>query len=390
MLWFREPEMETDQKILTREFILAFCAQLAFMFILQLLIPTLPLYLKKVGCTEIEIGVLAGVFGIASVLSRPLVGRVLVRVHEKTLMMVGAGLYTVCSVVYLLVPPFWPFLFARIAHGASFGLFHTASTTHIVSISSEGNRTRVLSYFALAMNFAGVAAPPFGVFLVYRFGFDHLFIVCTGVSLCMLALSAALGRSPRTGSHGSGGYDGFLLSRQALPASLVGFTILFTWSSVTTFFPIYATSRGVTNPGLFFTVMAVMLILGRTLGGRIMDIPNRGIVLIPCIASSVAAMAILSISGTQGMFLLAAAVWGAGFAFLMPILLTLALESAGPSHSPVVATFYAISDLGVFLGPLIMGAVVHYTNYTTMFLCLALMALAGMVYSFRFARKERS
>jgi hypothetical protein len=84
--------MKNTPSIFTRDFILAFWAQLAFMSVFQLLIPTLPIYLKKLGSTEIEIGILVGTLGIASVGFRPLVGKVLVRVREKVVTMAGAGL----------------------------------------------------------------------------------------------------------------------------------------------------------------------------------------------------------------------------------------------------------------------------------------------------------
>jgi hypothetical protein len=82
------------RNMLTRDFVLAFCAQMALMPVFQLLIPTLPLHLKSLGCTEIEVGMLVGTLGIASVFARPLAGRALVRVSAKLFMVAGATLHT--------------------------------------------------------------------------------------------------------------------------------------------------------------------------------------------------------------------------------------------------------------------------------------------------------
>jgi predicted MFS family arabinose efflux permease len=375
--------------MLTRDFILAFCAQMALMSVFQLLIPTLPLYLKKLGCTEIEVGMLVGTLGIASVVSRPLAGRALVKVSAKVLLIIGAGFHTVSCAAYLLIPPFWPLLSVRILHGAAFGLLHTTSTTYVVSITDPDHRARILGYFSLTMNFAGVLAPPLGVMLFYRFGSGSLFLACTAVSFCILLASSALRRSTTSASKNSAGDRGFLVSRPALPHSIVGFMALYVWASMITFFPIYATNRGVANPGLFFTVIAIMLILSRILGARILDMPNKRRVILPCLATTTLSMVVLSLSATQPMFLLSAALWGAGTSFLMPSLLALALERAGSSPSPVVATFYAVSDLGVFVGPLVMGVVVHYAGYPFMFFCLSLVGAANLLYFRWFTGRER-
>ncbi len=73
----------TTQKILTRDFILCFAAQFTFTSVFHILIPTLPIYLSRLGSTEAEIGVLIGALFVSSLILRPFVGRGLVRISEK-------------------------------------------------------------------------------------------------------------------------------------------------------------------------------------------------------------------------------------------------------------------------------------------------------------------
>jgi predicted MFS family arabinose efflux permease len=389
LLFVKGFEMQNSQHILTRDFILVFIAQVAFSSALQLLVPTLPIYLKSLGSTEIEIGILIGAFGLASVVSRPLTGRALIRMPEKTFMFAGAALYTISSMAYIVIPPFWPLLFVRILQGTGFGFFHTATTTYIINITEVSKRARAIAYLAVAMNIASAIAPPVGIELANRFGFTCLFLVCAAVSLCMVFVSVALGKScrePVSETSVPGGI--FMLSKEALPPSIVGFIALFVWASLTTFYPLYARSVGIANPGLFFTVMATMLIFCRTLGGRILDIPNRKIVILPCIVICMIAMVILFLCKTQVMFLVAAALWGISHGFLMPALIAFALERAGSSAAPVVATFYAFSDTGLFLGPLVMGVVAQYTSYPFVFLGLFVVSLISLFYFWYITRKN--
>src|SRR4030042_182498 len=139
------------QKILTRNFILAFFAQFAFTSVFHSLVPTLPIYLSGLGSTEDEIGVLIGVFFFSS-------------------------------------------LVLRLFQGMGFAFFQTASMTLIANISPEDHRGQSLSYFYLAINLSGALGPSLGMFLINHFSFTLLFLVCLGLSLCSLLIADQLGR----------------------------------------------------------------------------------------------------------------------------------------------------------------------------------------------------
>jgi hypothetical protein len=69
-------------KIFTRDFVLCFLGQFTFSSVFHILIPTLPIYLSRLGSTEVEIGILVGSIGISSLVFRPFVGRALLRIPE--------------------------------------------------------------------------------------------------------------------------------------------------------------------------------------------------------------------------------------------------------------------------------------------------------------------
>ena len=379
---------QSHRKVLTRDFILTFLAQVAFSFVFQLLIPTLPIYLSRWGSTEIEIGVLVGIFGFTSVAFRPFVGKALMRVRERNFMIVGALIYAVTSIAYLLAPPFWPLLVVRGLQGIGFAFFHTASITLIANMSSGSHLGQTVSYFSLAMNMSAALAPPLGMFLINSFDFAHLFFVCSGLSFCSVLLSRTLGGGQRTLSPGPSTDDGFLVSRKALPPSITSCFSLFIWGALTVFFPLYAVQNGVTNPGLFFTAMAIMLIVGRVLGGRILDVYNKERIILPSLAVCSTSMVVLAFSETLPMFLVAAVIFGAGQALLMPALTVYALDRSGSSPGLAMGTFTAVTDLGIFLGPVVMGIVAHLAGYQIMFLCLALTGFINLCCFHVFVRKR--
>ena len=380
---------QTVRKIFTRDFILVFFAQFTFIIVCHILIPTLPVYLSRLGSGETEIGVLIGSFGVSSLVFRPFVGRALLKIPEKTFMIIGALLFALTSSAYLIAPPFWPFLMVRVFQGVGLAFFNTAAFTLIANISPETHRGQSLSYFFLAQNISLALAPAMGMLLINHFSFALLFWVCLGVSLSSLLITYKLGKrqippvadSPREG--------GLFLNGKALPTSIVSFCFYFIWGGMATFFPLYAIKNGVANPGLFFTALSILLILSRALGGRILDLYSKEKVILYFFSICVLSVIVLALSRTLPMFILAGVIWGVGAGLFNPAIMAYTLDRAGnSSRGPAMGTYTAFSDLGVSLGPATMGILIPFTGYPTMFLCLALVGVINLAYFHVFVRKS--
>jgi MFS family permease len=379
---------QTIRKILTRDFILGFISQFTFSIAYHVLYPTLPIYLSRFGSTEVDIGVLIGILGVSSLVFRPFIGRALLKTPEKNFMIGGAILFAFTFVAYLFALPFWPLFTVRVFQGIGLAFFYTASFTFISNISPGAHRGQTLSYYLLAINISLAISPIFGMFIINHFSFTFLFLICLGLSLCSLFITNKLGKRQVSPFEDSFNEEGFLLSRKALPSSIMSFFFHLTWGALTAFFPLYAINHGVANPGFFFTAVAIMLILGRGLGGRILDLYQRERVILPCLIACVISMAILAFSKSLPMFILVAVIWGIGHAFLFPSLLVYAIDKMGSSRGPGMGTFTGFSDLGMSLGPVIMGIIIYLTSYPTMFLCLALAGIINLNYFYFCVRKK--
>ena len=159
------------------------------------------------------------------------------------------------------------------------------------------------------------------------------------------------------------------------------------WGALAAFFSLYAVSQGVSNPGLFFGVYAVVLILGRGLGGKIIDLYSRERVLLPCLVSYIIGMTVLAYSKNLPMFMLVAVITGAGHAFLMPCLMTYALDLSGASRGPAMGIISAMGDLGMGVGPVLMGIVLRLASFRIMFLGLAVISLINFSYYYLLTKK---
>ena len=380
------------KKILTRDFVLSFFAQFTFSSVFSILIPTIPIYLSRMGAREAEIGVLVGALSVSSLVLRPLIGRALLKIPEKKFMIVGALLYILSSIAYLFAPPFWPLLAVRVFQGFGLAFFSTASFTLVANMIPETHRGQIISYFYLSINFAFALAPYFGMLLINQFNFPFnfkvLFLICIGLSLCCLFITLKLKKMPSVPLADLSSQKQPFLSREALPPAIIAFLITITWGALTAFFPLYALDQGVDNPGLFFAAFAITLIFVRGLGGKILDIYPREKIILPCLFNPIISMAILAFSTTLTMFILVAVIWGMGTAFLYPALVAYTIDRAGSSRGPAMGTFTALTDLGAGMGSVIMGIILQLTNYPIMFLCLALTGVINLLYFYFAIRKK--
>ena len=218
------------------------------------------------------------------------------------------------------------------------------------------------------------------MFLIDEFNFTVLFLVCLGVSLLCLLIANKLGRRQVLQLDDSSTEGGFFIHRKVLPSSITSFFFYFIWGALSTFFPLYAINNGVANPGLFFTAMAITLMLGRALGGKLLDLYRIERVIIFFLTLCIISMTILAFSKTLPMFILVGMIWGIGAAFVNPAIMAYTLDRAGSNRGPAMGTYTAFSDLGVSLGPVIMGIIIPWTGYPIMFLCLALIGVINLSY----------
>jgi MFS family permease len=380
-----------SQKIFTRDFVLCFSSQFTSVSVISVLLPTLPIYLSTLGANKAEIGLLIGVFSVTSLVFRPFVGRMLLRVPEKRFMMMGTLIYLTSSLAYLFAKPFFPFFIVRAFHGAGLACFSTAVFTRVANDAPEAHRGQTLTYFLLSFNLGWAVAPAIGMFCLNRFGFTALFLGCAGLSLCTFLVTLRLGKTQGISSEERLTKMGVFLNREALSSSIISFVSNFLWGAVAAFFPLYAVGHRVDNPGFFYAAYAITVMLIRGMGGKILDVYAREKVILPCFATQTAAMIILVFSTTLPMFILAAALWGIGNSYLIPILILYAVDRADRSQrGPAMGTYTAFSDLGMSLGPVIMGIILQLSSYRVMFIFLAFSGVINFAYFyFSIYRKEK-
>jgi predicted MFS family arabinose efflux permease len=381
-----------DTGIFTRDFLLISIAFFIFQAAYMALIPAVAIYFTKLGSNESEVGVLVGIMGIAALVSRFFVGAILTRYSEKKVMLFGIALSALALLAYIVFRPFWTFFIVRVIQGIGFASVHTAAFTYAVKTISPARRGQGLAYFTLSTFLAMAVAAPFGLFLVNRYSFTLFFLTFASLCLCSFLLSWVVKEGETIGAHRQNiqSYSTTFVEWKIVVPGIAAFLQMFVYGALAAFFPLYALQCGVTNPGLFFTAIGLVTVAGRAFGGRILDTCNKEKMIVTLILIMMVAMGMLSFSNNLPMFIFVGLLYGTGMTFFMPVSMVYALEYSGSSGGPGVATFNASFDLGVALGPAIMGLVVPLTGYPVMFLSLAFICFINLCYFQFYVRKRRN
>src|SRR5262249_55944039 len=89
----------------------------------------------------------------------------------------------------------------------------------------------------------------------------------------------------------------------------------------------FASARGVTKPGLFFSTQAVALLVTRTFAGRVADRYGRNVVIVPGLIAGALGILLLPFATTLPAFLVSAVLWGMGFGCAQPASMALLVDN---------------------------------------------------------------
>jgi MFS family permease len=363
-------------RIASVQFLLLWSGSFAFYLSFYLLLPGLPLYARALGLAEGQIGLIMGAFAISSMIMKPLAGWSADRHGRKPVLLVGAALFLVSSLLYPWSRTVGALLGVRLLHGAGMGFYPAAGAAIVADLSPSARRGEAMGIWGAAGSVALALGPLCAIWIVERSGFDALFGVSAAAALTALVLATAnretlLARGAPAFALRS------LLSRAVLLPSVVVFCLMMTYGAVMAFLAIYAQSRGA-NPGIFFLLMAAVIALARGYAGRLSDRVGRSPVAAAGLVVAAAALAVLASGGGLAVLAAAGALYGLGLGTAQPAAMAWCTDLVTPDErGKALGTFYAAFELGIASGAIGFGAVLARSSFAVMFLSAAAVTLTG-------------
>jgi MFS family permease len=375
-----------------REFARATLTNFAFALSLNAYV-LLPLHVQALGGTEIEIGIVMGLYSAVGIVCQPLIGPWVDALGRRAFMLAGTALVLVASILPVFVDTIGVFALVRVLHGIGFSAYFVAMFSYVVDLVPPSQRGWALGIFGVSGFVATAFAPLVGEWVVRRAGFRALFVVSAALSVVPLLLTLRVrARGPEAATVPAPGWMRGSLEDVVQRHMVVSLFFGLGSGTIFAFLPTFGQSLAVSAVSLFYTAYAGAAIAVRVFGGRLIDTRGRRAVIVPSMFIQASAPALLALMGllvartstTPVVPVLAVAgiLSGAAHGFLYPGLAALVTDLAPPERRATsVGVFSAMFLVGQAAGAFLFGAVAHALGYASMWSVLAFTLLAGAALS---------
>ncbi len=356
----------------------------------------LPLYIKQLGGTEAQIGIVMGMYSAAGIFCQPLVGAWVDRVGRRPFMVFGVSLIAATSLGFNLFSSLPVFAVLRAFQGIGFSAFFVSNYTMVVDLVPPERRGWALGIFGISGLLSTALSPLAGEFVIRRYGFGAFFAMTTLLALATLALAFRIRESG--GAMAAHAHGGRFIREGMADILRVHMALAFFFGlgsgTIFTFLPTFGVLLGVSNLALFYTAYAGAAMFVRALGGGLSDTLGRRAVIVPSMFVQAAATGILAalalLIGARAtipvlpFLFLSGLLAGGAHGFLYPALAALLMdETAEARRGSVVGIFSSVFLAGNALGAFLFGYVSHGWGYGVMWSGLTLLLVAGFTASFR-------
>ena len=374
---------ESQTRLWLKDFLLTWLSRFGVFLAHHVTRPLIPLYLITFGASSTVIGAVMAVFTITATAMRIPVGLYIDSIGRKPFLLYGIIFFAVGKLGYLWAPSILLMLPCRVLHGLGWSGCTTAVSTISADIVPQARRGELMGYAGMASSLASALGPVLGFALYHRFQFTGVFLGASAVLVLsfLFALPVSESQRPQSAPRKSARWlDNIMVKESIDPAIGVAF-LSFGHGGILTFLPIHALQIGLANPGIWFGVYAVCILLSRPIAGPISDKVSRQAVIIPGLILNLAGILLLAFSTSSNGLIAAAIIGGFGTGAAQPALMTLAVDqSSAERRGQSLAQFQFFYDLGIGIGSLTLGALLDLVqqSFLIMYLATAGVALIGL------------
>lgn len=377
--------------LFTRDFVLLCLVTFGYFSSFFFFFPTLPFFITHLGGREADVGLLIGLSSLVACVVKPFAGRWVDQYGRVRLMSIAAGVFACMAVVHAWALSLAILFALRIVYGIALGCFTTASGAYLADVAPPARRGEAASYWGLVNPLAMGIIPPLALGVMssptlhpteerlvailpglagtldWPENFALLFFTASGFAFLGCVLSFGI-RELHTPSPPVQRRPWF--APESLFPMTVNSLLYMTFTSYTTFLPLYARTLGMRNAGYLYSTYALALLSTRFCTARVSDQHGRAAVIIPGLGSALLALVVLACAPSSPFLYLGVILYGLGFGLAQPGLSAFMIDRLSPERRGVgMSTFGQGLDLGMGLGGILMGTIATHIGFSAMYLC---------------------
>ncbi|WP_180113778.1 MFS transporter [Acinetobacter sp. YH12063] len=368
-----------------KSFVFCLCNNLFLFSYYFALLTILPIYImKELGGTIQQAGMALTLFLVSSIAIRPFSGMIVERFGKANSVRISGFIFVVFALSYLWIDSMWSLLVIRFLHGFWFSILTTVNVPIVNDYIPDHRKGEGMGYFVMSTNLGVVIGPFLALSMIQFSSFSTLFAV--------LAFLVAVGyvftwlvqiqehvqlKSSDQASKSAAIQWRDVIETRVLAISCVALLTAFAYSSVMSFITAYAELKHLlAYTSIFFIVFAVSMLVVRPWVGKVYDRKGPSAVIYPSFICFAIGLVIVSFLTNQWVLWISAVFMGIGYGSVFPCLQTVAIqtvEKARMGHA--ISTFFALFDIGLAVGSVMMGVLIAYFGFQATYLFCAVMVL---------------
>jgi MFS family permease len=338
----------------------------------------------ELGFSAVIAGITIGSQYLATLLSRPMAGRMSDNVGTKRAIVLGlsgillSGVLTFIATLLHSLPmlSLGILIVSRLLLGVAQGLIGVGTISWCMGAVGAEHTARSISWNGIASYGAIAIGAPLGVVMVADYGYTSLGIALTVLSALGLLLirnkpSVPVVRGERLPFWAV--FGRIAPFGTSLCLASIGY------GTLTTFITLYYLSRGWIGAAWCLTVFGVCFILSRLVFITAINRFGGFTAAIACMTIETLGLTLLWLAPSTGVALIGAGLTGFGLSLVYPALGVEAIKQVPNSSRGAGLSAYAVFfDLALAIAGPVMGAVALNLGYSWIFFCAALLSVTGL------------
>jgi len=365
-------------------------AGFSFMF------PVIPLYAANIGAPVSEVGVIVATMSYVTAIFLIPFGMLSDKFGRPKLLMGGLIIFTLTPLLYPLAHNTGHLILVRAIHGLGAAAFLPAAIALVVDLTPSNRRGTAIGWYTASLQLGLMAGPITGGFLTSRFGYNAAFYGCAAISFIGLALAFSrlrdIAQEPVVTPEVAISPWSWLGHPLSIAVMLAPLLVALGSGTIGSYIPLYGLSFGMTeaDAGAIITAVYASSALLRAPSGRLADRIDRKWLLGGGVGISAIAVSLFPFFHGLAQFIVIGIIFGIGMGLAMPASLAMAADfssASGRGLSMAVPTCFF--QIGMAVGPTVMGFVANARGYETMFLSCAASLALGLIIMLGLMRAQR-
>jgi MFS transporter, DHA1 family, multidrug resistance protein len=343
--------------------------------------PALPLFIRSMGVDISTLGFIAAASTVVGIVVSLPAGILSDLIGRRRVILIAAIVFATAPFLYLIISTPWQLVLVRIYHGLATAILGPVAMA-VVADTYEKGRGERMAWYSSATMVGRFIAPFVGGILIFGDNFMWVY-VADGVA-GVLALLTAIRLPLATNTSGSAwqtfkqqrskyGQEIAFVFRQPgiLATSGIDAIQYFAYGCLETFLPVYLNEKlgySAWEIGLLFTIQILAATFTKPIMGRLSDRYGRVRMISAGLVLGGIATATIILSSNYYVIGVVIAVFGLGLATVTASTSALVADlSRAKSRGGALGILSSIMDIGQSIGPMVAGALIAATSYSTTF-----------------------